>query len=239
MKWIDIRDNFMKKGINALKGRDFEAAKAYSEFAEKIHDIYCSIPIVSVVDNEIESIGKKTEENFEKETNKVKEFKIPETEEDILDDIVEQKIELEKETEEEIEEDVIEDEEFEQENKEFKKAFSESVPLTARDEEGNVFNIAQAYDILEDEKDREKRTSIAVEVTKINSIDILEKIIEETKCKKDYYAGMLACFVGYAGLDIVNKYLNEMTDGNADDIYSFINKNNIAAFVNYLDSKAS
>lgn len=50
---------------------------------------------------------------------------------------------------------------------------------------------------------------------------------------------MLACFVGYAGLDIVNKYLNEMTDGNADDIYSFINKNNIAAFVNYLDSKAS
>ena len=60
-------------------------------------------------------------------------------EEDILDDIVEQKIELEKETE--IEEDVIEDEELEQENKEFKKAFSESVPLTARDEEGNVFNI--------------------------------------------------------------------------------------------------
>ena len=40
---------------------------------------------------------------------------------------------------------------------------------------------------------------------------------------------MLACFVGYAGLDIVNKYLNEMTDGNADDIFAFLSDHKIPA----------
>ena len=169
-----------------------------------------------------------TYDNMTLDTGKeaIKEDKAKEIIEEEIDLSVDEPIveESEEETTEEVVEDPFEDAE------EIPFDLEPPEKVTAEDDEGNVYDITEEYNYLEDLSDEDKR-EICLQIKQYDSFEdykLLDMI------PHGYSRSIIALTMTALGTDTVDQAVEAFNDGHYVNLFKFINANNCDEFAQYL-----
>lgn len=169
-----------------------------------------------------------TYDNMTLDTGKeaIKEDKAKEVIEEEIDLSVDEPIveESEEQTTEEVVEDPFEDAE------EIPFDLEPPEKVTAEDDEGNVYDITEEYNYLEDLSDEDKR-EICLQIKQYDSFEdykLLDMI------PHGYSRSIIALTMTALGTDAVDQAVEAFNDGHYVNLFKFINANNCDEFAQYL-----
>lgn len=122
--------------------------------------------------------------------------------------------------------------------------------LVVLNEEGQEVDITDAYNSVLYAESDEDRQALALQITEymclpayqtLNELVVTNTEGEEELLCDNYYKFMLAYYLtpnedGSTGLEVVNEYVSQFTDGQCASTYEFINNDNIEAFINWLSN---
>lgn len=108
---------------------------------------------------------------------------------------------------------------------------NEPVIATMEDEEGNTFEIdvTEAYEKLSEELSEEDRIELAKNITAYNLAPIYDELAQLPDCNDKM---MLSYYLQQLGLDEVNGFISQLTDGRVNLLHEFVNKDNLEYLVN-------
>lgn len=108
---------------------------------------------------------------------------------------------------------------------------NEPVIATMEDEEGNTFEIdvTEAYEKLSEELSEEDRIELAKNITAYNLAPIYDELAQLPDCNDKM---MLSYYLQQLGLDEVNGFISQLTDGQVNLLHEFVNKDNLEYLVN-------
>lgn len=153
-----------------------------------------------------------------------------------------------------IESDVVVAEETVAEETTIEETESEEIPmvenLVVLNEEGQEVDITDAYNSILYAANDEDRQALALQVTEymclpayqtLNELVVTNAEGEQELLADNYYKFMLAYYLtpnedGSTGLEVIDQYVSQFTDGQCDSIYDFINNDNIEAFISWLSN---
>ena len=169
-----------------------------------------------------------TYDNMTLDTGKeaIKEDKAKEVIEEEIDLSVDEPIveESEEQTTEEVVEDPFEDAE------EIPFDLEPPEKVTAEDDEGNVYDITEEYNYLEDLADEDKR-EICLQIKQYNSFEDY-KLLD--MLPHGYSRSIIALTMTALGTDAVDQAVEAFNDGHYVNLFKFINANNCDEFAQYL-----
>lgn len=154
--------------------------------------------------------------------------------EDKAKEVIEEEIDLSadepivEESEEETTEELVEDPFEDAEEIPFDLEPPEKV--TAEDDEGNVYDITEEYNYLEDLADEDKR-EICLQIKQYDSFEdykLLDMI------PHGYSRSIIALTMTALGTDTVDQAVEAFNDGHYVNLFKFINANNCDEFAQYL-----
>lgn len=142
--------------------------------------------------------------------------------------------ELEDMLQKEMEEPIVEEvEKLEPKEIDLDKSVVTNEPIiaTMEDEEGNPFEIdvTEAYYKLLDELSDEDKLELAKNITAYNLAPIYDELTQLPDCNDKM---MLAYYLQQLGLDEVNGFISQLTDGQFNLLHEFVNKDNLEYLVN-------
>lgn len=106
-------------------------------------------------------------------------------------------------------------------------------PMIVQTEDGEV-DITEAYHLLSKfEGSEEDKIELATAIAAYNLTAIYEGLGNLKDC---YNKMMLAYYMSDFGLEEINGFLSQLTDGTFNDIYEFINDENLEGFITNLES---
>lgn len=110
-----------------------------------------------------------------------------------------------------------------------------SEPMIIETEDGNV-DITESYKLLKDfEGSEDEKLELAVQIAAYNLTAIYEGL---NNLKDGNNKMMLAYYMSQYGLDEINEFISGLTDGTFNDIYEFINNENLDGFIANLEAAA-
>ena len=169
-----------------------------------------------------------TYDNMTLDTGKeaIKEDKAKEVIEEEIDLSVDEPIveESEEQTTEELVEDPFEDAE------EIPFDLEPPEKVTAEDDEGNVYDITEEYNYLEDLSDEDKR-EICLQIKQYDSFEDY-KLLD--MLPHGYSRSIIALTMTALGTDTVDQAVEAFNDGHYVNLFKFINANNCDEFAQYL-----
>lgn len=169
-----------------------------------------------------------TYDNMTLDTGKeaIKEDKAKEVIEEEIDLSVDEPIveESEEQTTEELVEDPFEDAE------EIPFDLEPPEKVTAEDDEGNVYDITEEYNYLEDLADEDKR-EICLQIKQYDSFEDY-KLLD--MLPHGYSRSIIALTMTALGTDAVDQAVEAFNDGHYVNLFKFINANNCDEFAQYL-----
>lgn len=169
-----------------------------------------------------------TYDNMTLDTGKeaIKEDKAKEVIEEEIDLSVDEPIveESEEQTTEEVVEDPFEDAE------EIPFDLEPPEKVTAEDDEGNVYDITEEYNYLEDLTDEDKR-EICLQIKQYDSFEDY-KLLD--MLPHGYSRSIIALTMTALGTDAVDQAVEAFNDGHYVNLFKFINANNCDEFAQYL-----
>lgn len=169
-----------------------------------------------------------TYDNMTLDTGKeaIKEDKAKEVIEEEIDLSVDEPIveESEEQTTEELVEDPFEDAE------EIPFDLEPPEKVTAEDDEGNVYDITEEYNYLEDLADEDKR-EICLQIKQYDSFEDY-KLLD--MLPHGYSRSIIALTMTALGTDTVDQAVEAFNDGHYVNLFKFINANNCDEFAQYL-----
>ena len=156
---------------------------------------------------------------------------------------------------EEVVEEAVEEPVLEETTEEIvEETTEEEIPMTENlvvlNEEGQEVDITDAYNSVLYAESDEDRQALALQITEymclpayqtLNELVVTNAEGEEELLCDSYYKFMLAYYLtpnedGSTGLEVVNEYVSQFTDGQCASTYEFINNDNIEAFINWLSN---
>lgn len=108
-------------------------------------------------------------------------------------------------------------------------AVNSTEPMIVEGENGEI-DVREAYDLIVDfEGTDEEKLELAYNISLYNLTAIYEGL---SQLKKDCHNKMmLAYYMSEFGLEEINSFVAELTDGTFNDIYEFINDENLDGFI--------
>lgn len=142
--------------------------------------------------------------------------------------------ELEDMLQKEMEEPIVEEvEKLEPKEIDLDKSVVTNEPIiaTMEDEEGNPFEIdvTETYYKLSDKLSDEDKLELAKNITAYNLAPIYDELTQLPDCNDKM---MLAYYLQQLGLDEVNGFISQLTDGQFNLLHEFVNKDNLEYLVN-------
>lgn len=177
----------------------------------------------------VELLWKMSTINIEIETNNQKDS--------IKEDISkENELEESEELEELAEEITIETEqENNKNNDEENNPLNESEEVIyVTDEEGNLVDVTDAYNHLDFIEDTNEREETALSITQYDCLDEYETLDMLDHSDDKLY---LAWCIKECGLDYINECVAELSSGKSDNIFDFINNNNLEGFTEFISAE--
>ena len=100
--------------------------------------------------------------------------------------------------------------------------------------EGTDYDIREAYNLLDKfEGTDEERIDLATNITAYGLTAIYETL---SQLKDNENKMTLAYYLNEYGLDEINNFTSELTDGTFNDIYEFINDDNLEGFITNIEA---
>lgn len=100
--------------------------------------------------------------------------------------------------------------------------------------EGTDYDIREAYNLLDKfEGTDEERIDLATNITAYGLTAIYESL---SQLKDSENKMTLAYYLNEYGLDEINNFTSELTDGTFNDIYEFINDDNLEGFITNIEA---
>lgn len=102
-----------------------------------------------------------------------------------------------------------------------------SEPIIIETEEGQL-DITEAYNALASVEDESARTELAMNITAYALLPIYQSLdkLEDSENKM-----MLSYYMKEYGLEQINDFVNQLTDGQFSDVYEFVNNDNVEGLV--------
>ena len=102
-----------------------------------------------------------------------------------------------------------------------------SGPIIIETEEGQL-DITEAYNALASVEDESARTELAMNITAYALLPIYQSLdkLEDSENKM-----MLSYYMKEYGLEQINDFVNQLTDGQFSDVYEFVNNDNVEGLV--------
>ena len=100
-------------------------------------------------------------------------------------------------------------------------------PIIVSTDEGDL-DITEAYNALANVKDETARTDLAMNITAYALLPVYQSLdkLEDSESKM-----MLSFYMKEYGLDQINDFVNQLTDGQFNDVYEFVNNDNVEGLV--------
>lgn len=120
---------------------------------------------------------------------------------------------------------------------EVKEESNEPIVIECQDEEGNVYNldITEAWNLVGDEEGSEERVELAKNLTEYNLLPIYNTL---EKLDHSYNKMMLSYYMQEYGLDTINEFISDLTEGLYSDVYEFVNNENLEGLITSIESAA-
>lgn len=152
--------------------------------------------------------------------------------ESIKEDIAKNNDEKENENIEDISEEVEYENEIEEEENEDPLDESEEV-IYVKDEEGNPIDVTEIYNELNMIEDKEEREQAALCIKEQDCMEEYKSLDMLSHSDDKLY---LAFCIKECGLEVVNEYVSELSSDMFDDVYEFINDNNLEGFTQFMSN---
>ena len=102
-------------------------------------------------------------------------------------------------------------------------------PMMVETEENGTIDIREAYNLITNfEGTEEEKVELATNIALYSLTAIYEGLTQLKDCHNKM---MLAYYMGEFGLEEMNNFVSELTDGTFNDIYEFINDENLDGFI--------
>ena len=114
---------------------------------------------------------------------------------------------------------------------------TEPIVIECQDEEGNVYNldITEAWNLVGDEEGSEERVELAKNLTEYNLLPIYNTL---EKLDHSYNKMMLSYYMQEYGLETINEFISDLTEGLFSDVYEFVNNENLEGLITSIESAA-
>lgn len=107
-------------------------------------------------------------------------------------------------------------------------------PMMIETEENGTIDVREAYNLITNfEGTEEEKVELATNITLYSLTAIYEGLTQLKDCHNKM---MLAYYMGEFGLEEMNNFVSELTDGTFNDIYEFINDENLDGFIINVES---
>ena len=108
-------------------------------------------------------------------------------------------------------------------------AVNSNEPMMVETEESGTIDVREAYNLITNFEGTEKeKVELATNITLYSLTAIYEGLTQLKDCHNKM---MLAYYMGEFGLEEMNNFVSELTDGTFNDIYEFINDENLDGFI--------
>lgn len=178
---------------------------------------------------------KKKETKQSKKEKETKSVEVDEADEQPInfESVEEVKEEVENTVEEDVEEPQPQEIDLEPE------FIEETAPIVieCEDEDGNAYtlDITEAWKIVGDEEASDERVELAKNLTEYNLLPIYNTLEKIDHC---YNKMMLSYYMQEYGLETINEFITDLTEGLFSDIYEFVNNENLEGLIQNIESAA-
>lgn len=108
-------------------------------------------------------------------------------------------------------------------------AINSNEPIMVETEENGTINVREAYNLITTfEGTEDDKLALASNITLYSLTAIYEGLSQLKDCHNKM---MLAYYMSEFGLEEINNFVSELTDGTFNDIYEFINNENLEGFI--------
>ena len=108
-------------------------------------------------------------------------------------------------------------------------AINSNEPMMVETEENGTIDVREAYNLITTfEGSEEDKLALATNITLYSLTAIYEGLSQLKDCHNKM---MLAYYMSEFGLEEINNFVSELTDGTFNDIYEFINDENLDGFI--------
>ncbi len=114
---------------------------------------------------------------------------------------------------------------------------TEPIVIECEDEEGNAYtlDITEAWCVVGDEEGSEEKVELAKNLTEYNLLPIYNTL---EKLDHSYNKMMLSYYMQEYGLDAINEFISDLTEGLFSDVYEFVNDENLEGLIANIESAA-